>query len=133
MSEDRLILLGTGFGSERASSYRVVEAAAGNGHGWRVEFQGQTCDIKFHSDEDAETFDEQLRLRQQPYEQASALLAKPKVLVVTMNDIPGYRIDEVHGDVFGLVVRARNALSNFGASLRTVVGGEVQQLHPPAI
>lgn len=30
------------------------------------------------------------------------------VLIVTSNDIPGYRITEVHGDVFGLIVRARN-------------------------
>ncbi|MGH7933485.1 MAG: YbjQ family protein, partial [Candidatus Binataceae bacterium] len=31
----------------------------------------------------------------------------------------------VLGEVFGLVVRARNVFSNFGASLRTVFGGEV--------
>jgi hypothetical protein len=47
------------------------------------------------------------------------------VLIVTMNEIPGYRITAVHGDVFGLVVRARNAFSNLGAQLRTAVGGEV--------
>ena len=47
------------------------------------------------------------------------------VLIVTMNEIPGYRITEVHGDVFGLVVRARNFFSNIGAQLTTVVGGEV--------
>ena len=47
------------------------------------------------------------------------------VLIVTMNEIPGYRITAVHGDVFGLVVRARNAFSNLGAQLRTVAGGEV--------
>jgi len=42
-----------------------------------------------------------------------------------MNDIPGYRIDEVHGDVFGLIVHARNYFSNVGASVRSIVGGEV--------
>jgi uncharacterized protein YbjQ (UPF0145 family) len=47
------------------------------------------------------------------------------MLIVTMNEVPGYRITQVHGDVFGLVVRARNAFSNFGASLRTLAGGEV--------
>jgi uncharacterized protein YbjQ (UPF0145 family) len=47
------------------------------------------------------------------------------VLIVTMNEIPGYRITAVHGDVFGLIVRARNVFSNFGAQLRTAVGGEV--------
>ena len=47
------------------------------------------------------------------------------VLIVTTNEIPGYRITRVHGDVFGLVVRARNIFSNVGAQLRTVAGGEV--------
>jgi len=47
------------------------------------------------------------------------------VLIVTTNDIPGYRVVKVHGDVFGLIVRARNALSNAGASLRTLSGGKV--------
>jgi uncharacterized protein YbjQ (UPF0145 family) len=47
------------------------------------------------------------------------------VLIVTTNEVPGHRITQVHGDVFGLIVRARNVFSNFGASLRTVAGGEV--------
>ena len=47
------------------------------------------------------------------------------MLIVTTNEIPGYQITAVHGDVFGLVVRARNVFSNMGAQLRTVVGGEV--------
>jgi uncharacterized protein YbjQ (UPF0145 family) len=47
-----------------------------------------------------------------------------KVIVSTMNDLPGYEVTQVLGEVFGLVVRARNAFSNFGASLRTVFGGE---------
>jgi uncharacterized protein YbjQ (UPF0145 family) len=48
-------------------------------------------------------------------------------VVTTMNDLPGYEIVQVLGEVFGLVVRARNMFSNFGASLRTVFGGEVKQ------
>jgi uncharacterized protein YbjQ (UPF0145 family) len=47
------------------------------------------------------------------------------VLIVTTNEVPGHRITQVHGDVFGLIVRARNVFSNFGASLRTISGGEV--------
>jgi uncharacterized protein YbjQ (UPF0145 family) len=47
------------------------------------------------------------------------------VLIVTMNEVPGHRITQVHGDVFGLVVRARNYFSNLGASLTTLTGGEV--------
>jgi uncharacterized protein YbjQ (UPF0145 family) len=47
------------------------------------------------------------------------------LLVVTTNEVPGFEIIKVHGDVFGLTVRARNYFSNLGASFRTVVGGEV--------
>jgi uncharacterized protein YbjQ (UPF0145 family)/phage FluMu protein Com len=47
------------------------------------------------------------------------------VLIVTTNDVAGYRITEVHGDVFGLIVRARNVFSNIGAQFMTVAGGEV--------
>jgi uncharacterized protein YbjQ (UPF0145 family) len=48
------------------------------------------------------------------------------VIVVTTNDIPGYEVVEVYGEVFGLIVRARNAFSNMGAGLRTVFGGEAK-------
>lgn len=47
------------------------------------------------------------------------------VVTTTTNDIPGYEVVEVYGEVFGLVVRSRNLFSNLGASLRTVFGGEV--------
>jgi uncharacterized protein YbjQ (UPF0145 family) len=47
------------------------------------------------------------------------------VLIVTTNEVPGCRITQVHGDVFGLIVRARNAFSNMGTQLRTLAGGEV--------
>ena len=47
------------------------------------------------------------------------------VFIVTTNEIPGYRITAVHGDVFGLVVRARNVFANVGAGLMTAIGGEV--------
>lgn len=49
-----------------------------------------------------------------------------EMIVATTNDVPGYRTDEVYGEVFGLIVRSRNVFSNFGASLRTIVGGEVK-------
>lgn len=50
----------------------------------------------------------------------------PPILVVTTNELPGYRITQVHGEVFGLTVRARNAFSNIGSQLRTVFGGEAR-------
>ena len=54
-----------------------------------------------------------------------AAYSGPPIVLVTTNDVPGYRVLEVHGVVFGLTVRARNAFSNMGASFRTVFGGEV--------
>jgi uncharacterized protein YbjQ (UPF0145 family) len=50
----------------------------------------------------------------------------PPILVVTTNDLPGYRVVQVHGEVFGITVRARNMFSNMGASFRTMFGGEVK-------
>jgi uncharacterized protein YbjQ (UPF0145 family) len=48
------------------------------------------------------------------------------VVTTTTNDIPGYEVIEVYGEVFGLIVRSRNLFSNIGASLRTIFGGEVK-------
>lgn len=47
------------------------------------------------------------------------------ILVVTMNDIPGYEIVEVYGEVFGLLTRSRNFVSTIGAGLKSIVGGEI--------
>ncbi len=49
-----------------------------------------------------------------------------EMLIVTTNDVPGWEITHVHGEVCGLIVRARNAFSNMGAGLRTVFGGEAR-------
>jgi uncharacterized protein YbjQ (UPF0145 family) len=48
------------------------------------------------------------------------------IIVVTTNDLSGYEVLETYGEVFGLIVRSRNAFSNFGASFRTIFGGEVK-------
>jgi len=48
------------------------------------------------------------------------------VLISTMNDIPGYAIDEVLGEVFGLTVRSRNLGSQLGAGLKSILGGELK-------
>jgi uncharacterized protein YbjQ (UPF0145 family) len=48
------------------------------------------------------------------------------VIVTTMNDIPGYEIDEVYGEVMGLTVRSRNVGSQMGASLKSMLGGELK-------
>jgi len=48
------------------------------------------------------------------------------MLIVTTNDIPGYRVDEVFGEIFGLTVRSRNAFSQMGAGLKSILGGELR-------
>ena len=48
------------------------------------------------------------------------------MLIATTNEISGYEIDEVFGEVFGLTVRSRNMFSQFGAGLKSMVGGELK-------
>ncbi|GAB7187948.1 YbjQ family protein [Kitasatospora sp. Ki12] len=50
------------------------------------------------------------------------------VLVVTTNDIPGFRVDHVIGEVFGLTVRSRHIGSQIGAGLKSLIGGELRGL-----
>lgn len=49
------------------------------------------------------------------------------MLIVTSNDIPGYRIEAVLGEVMGMTVRAANIGANFVAGLRSIGGGEVNE------
>lgn len=53
---------------------------------------------------------------------------KYPILVSTMNDLPGYRVTGVMGEVFGLTVRSRNAFSNMGAGFKAFAGGELKGL-----
>ncbi len=48
------------------------------------------------------------------------------MLISTMNDIPGYEITQVLGEVFGLTVRSRNLGSQLGASFKSIAGGELK-------
>jgi uncharacterized protein YbjQ (UPF0145 family) len=48
------------------------------------------------------------------------------MLISTMNDLPGYEIEEVYGEVFGLTVRSRNIGSQIGATFKSLVGGELR-------
>ena len=48
------------------------------------------------------------------------------MLVVTTNDIPGWEIQRVCGEVFGLTVRSRNAFSQLGAGFKSLMGGELK-------
>ena len=48
------------------------------------------------------------------------------MMISTMNDLPGYDVTEVLGEVFGLTVRSRNVGSQIGASFKSLVGGELR-------
>ena len=48
------------------------------------------------------------------------------MLVVTTNDLPGWEIQRVCGEVFGLTVRSRNAFAQMGAGFKAMFGGELQ-------
>lgn len=48
------------------------------------------------------------------------------MLISTMNDLPGYEITEVLGEVFGLTVRSRNFGSQLGAGFKSLAGGELK-------
>lgn len=45
-----------------------------------------------------------------------------------MNDLPGYRITKVIGEVNGLTVRTRNVGAQLGAGLKALAGGELKGL-----
>lgn len=48
------------------------------------------------------------------------------MLITTGNDLPGYEVEEVFGEVFGLTVRSRNIGSQMGAGLKSIIGGELK-------
>ncbi|MFF2805567.1 YbjQ family protein [Streptomyces sp. NPDC058000] len=54
--------------------------------------------------------------------------AQADVLVVTTNDVPGFHVKHVIGEVFGLTVRSRHLGSQIGAGLKSMIGGELRGL-----
>ena len=48
------------------------------------------------------------------------------MLIATTNEIAGSEIVEVLGEVFGLTVRSRNIGAQFGAGLKSILGGELK-------
>ncbi|HLJ67912.1 MAG TPA: heavy metal-binding domain-containing protein [Chloroflexota bacterium] len=49
------------------------------------------------------------------------------MLIVTTEHVPGHRVVEVKGEVFGLVVRSRGLTGNIMAGLRSLGGGEITE------
>ena len=50
------------------------------------------------------------------------------MLIVTSNDVPGYTVRAVMGEVFGITVRSRNIGANFLAGFRSLGGGELPEM-----
>ena len=49
------------------------------------------------------------------------------MLIVTTENVPGHRVIEVKGQVYGIVVRSRGLVGNIMAGLRSLVGGEITE------
>jgi uncharacterized protein YbjQ (UPF0145 family) len=49
------------------------------------------------------------------------------MLIVTTENVPGYRVTSVKGQVFGVVVRSRGLAGNLMAGLRSLAGGEISE------
>ena len=49
------------------------------------------------------------------------------MIVVTTENISGYKVKEVKGQAFGLIVRSRGLGGNIIAGLRSLVGGEIHE------
>jgi uncharacterized protein YbjQ (UPF0145 family) len=49
------------------------------------------------------------------------------MLVVTTKNVTGYRVTDVKGQCFGVVVRSRGLGGNIMAGLRSIVGGEIDE------
>ncbi len=49
------------------------------------------------------------------------------MIVTTTENVVGYHVKEVKGQVFGVVVRSRGLGGNIMAGLRSIVGGEITE------
>ena len=49
------------------------------------------------------------------------------MIVTTTPFVPGHRVTEAKGQVFGLVVRSRGLVGNLSAAFRSLAGGEITE------
>lgn len=49
------------------------------------------------------------------------------MIIVTSNEVPGYRIEAVFGEVMGMTVRSANVVGNLTAGFRALGGGEIPE------
>ena len=60
-----------------------------------------------------------------PYAVSAPRYSVSHQMVTTAFELPGFRIVQNLGVVRGIVVRSRNVFANIGASLQTLVGGNI--------
>ncbi len=65
-------------------------------------------------------------MQEQPGPSQVAAAEEDRIVVSTMNDLPGREVTAVLGEVFGLTVRSRHLGSQLGAGLKSLVGGELR-------
>ncbi len=63
--------------------------------------------------------------RRQPYAVSPPRYSVSHQMVTTAFDLPNFRIVQNLGVVRGIVVRSRNIFATIGASLQTIVGGNI--------
>jgi uncharacterized protein YbjQ (UPF0145 family) len=62
---------------------------------------------------------------ERPRGPGGTLLPGVGLLVVTINDLPGYRIVEYLGLVRGITVRSRSVIGNFVGGVQSLFGGQI--------
>ncbi len=60
-----------------------------------------------------------------PYKVSNPRFSVSAQMVTTAFDLPGYRVTQNLGVVRGIIVRSRSIVANIGASLQTLVGGNI--------
>lgn len=63
--------------------------------------------------------------QQSPYRVNDQTYSVSAQMVTTAFELPGYRVRQNLGVVRGIVVRSRSIVANLGASLQTIVGGNI--------
>jgi uncharacterized protein YbjQ (UPF0145 family) len=63
--------------------------------------------------------------RRTPYQVSAPKYSVAHHMVTTAFEVPGFKIVRTLGIVRGIVVRSRNVITNIGAALQTIIGGNI--------
>lgn len=137
LTERELILVSSRGGKFRKAPHALAGVSDLTGKLRRVRFSDTDETVEMETDDAAEfaalladgaaqvTATARAAAEQRELVNAEHSVRRSSFLVVTTNDLPGFAVTAVHGDVFGVTVRTRNTFANTAANVRTIVGGEV--------